>query len=249
MKFLKWLALPAVAWLSVHSANAAELKLLVSEIVHPAIAELAAQFEKKSGHKLTVEYGFGVQQTKRAQEGEAFDLIISPAALVKDPATLKVLMPDTIVEPMRVGQGVAVKKGAAKPEISSNESLKQTLLKAQSVTFVPNGASGKQTLAMFERLGITEEMKPKIKAKGPSEVAATVASGEAELALFYINNLVAADGVDYVGPYPGDLQQFLSFAAAVSGKSANADAAKAFIQFIAAPEAANVIRAKGMEPG
>jgi molybdate transport system substrate-binding protein len=248
VKLLQIVVVSMVAVLST-AAQSAALKVLASEIVHPAIAELAVQFEKKSGHTLEIEYGFGVTQVKRAQEGETFDVIISPSPLVKNPATLKVLRPETVVEPMRVGQGVAVKKGAAKPDISSADSFKRTLLGARSVVFVPSGASGKQTLAMFERLGIAEEMKPKIKAKDPAEVTLTLERDEADLALFYINNLAGAHGVDYIGPYPGDLQQYLGFAAGISMQSKNAGAAKAFLQFIAAPEAAGPIRASGLEPG
>lgn len=239
--------LVAAGLVAAQSVHAAELKVLAAEVVEPAVAELATQFEKSSGHKLKVEYGFGVAQTKRAQGGEAFDVIISPNPLIKN--TEAVLAPGSITALMRVGQGVAVKKGAPKPDIGSPEAFKQTLLKAQSIAFVPTGASGGQTLKVFEKLGIADAMKAKTKAQEPATVASSVAKGEAELALFLNNYLVGKPELDYVGPYPGDLQQFLPFSAGVSAKSSDPEAAKAFVKFLSAPSAAPVIKAQGMEPG
>lgn len=229
--------------------HAAELKVLAAEVVESAVAELASQFEKSSGHKLKIEYGLAVQQAKQVQAGEAFDVVIFPNPVIRNPATVAVLMPDTATELMRIGQGVAVRKGAPKPDVSSPEALKQTLLKAKSVAFVPIGTSGQQTLKVFERLGIAEEMKPKTKPQEVANVVSAVAKGDVELALFLNNYLVGAGSVDYVGPYPGDLQQYITFSGAVGAKASDAEAAKAFIKFLAAPSAASVIKAKGMEPG
>jgi molybdate transport system substrate-binding protein len=228
-------------------AHAAELKVLAAEVVEGPVAELAAQFEKSSGHKLKIEYGFGVAQTKRAQGGETFDVIISPTPLIKN--TEAVLAPGSVVALMRVGQGVAVKKGAAKPDVSSPDAFKATLLKAKSITFVPTGASGGQTLKVFDKLGIAAEMKAKTNAQEPATLVATVAKGDAELVLFLNNYLVGRPELDYVGPYRGDLQQYLPFSAGISAKASDAVAAQALVKFLAAPAATPVIKAKGMEPG
>ena len=123
------------------------------------------------------------------------------------------------------------------------------MLKAQSVAFVPAGQSGKATLAMFEKLGVADQMKAKTKAVKVEDVVPTVAKGEAEVALFLNNYLVGNDGVDFVGPYPGNLQSYIPFSAGVSAKTSNAAAANAFVKFLSAPAAAPVIKAHGMEPG
>ncbi len=248
MKSLVTVCLAAAGLISVHAAQAAELKVLAAEVVEPAVKELAAQFAKSSGNTLKIEYGFGVEQNKRIQGGEAFDVLITPNGLIKNPATAAVLAPGT-TQLLRIGQGVAVKKGAPKPDISTPETFKQTLLKAQSVAFVPAGQSGKATLAMFEKLGIAEPMKAKTKAVKVEDVVPAVAKGEAELALFLSNYLVGNASVDYVGPYPGNLQSYIPFSAGVSAKTGNAAAANAFVKFLSAPAAAPVIKMHGMEPG
>jgi len=249
MKSVYAAALAAAALIAAQPAPAAELKVLAAEVVEPAVKELAAQFEKSSGHKLTIEYGFGVEQAKRLQGGEAFDVFIAANGLIKQPATVAVLEPGSTVQLLRIGQGVAVKKGAPKPDVSSADALKQTLLNAKSVAFVPTGQSGVATLKMFETLGIADAMKAKIKAVKVEDVVATIVKGDAELALFLNNYLVGNPQVDYAGPYPGTLQSYIAFSAAVGAKAANTEAAKAFAAFLSASAAAPIIKAHGMEPG
>jgi molybdate transport system substrate-binding protein len=229
--------------------NAAELKVLAAEVVEPAVKELAAQFEKSSGHKLNIEYGFGVEQNKRIQGGEQVDVVIGPNGQVRSAPTQAKLVPDSTQALLRIGQGVAVKKGAPKPDVSSADALKATLLKAHSVALVPTGQSGLATLKMFETLGIAEEMKPKIKASKVEEIVPSVAKGDAELALFLNNYLVGNPQVDYAGPYPGNLQSFVAFSGAVGANAKDAEAARAFIKFLTTPEAAASYKKHGMEPG
>jgi molybdate transport system substrate-binding protein len=230
-------------------AYAAELKIFVAEVVQPVIGELFSQFERSSGHKLNVQYGAAVAQIKQVQAGEPFDLVIFPITVIKGPDTAALFLPDPIVGIARAGQGVAVRAGSPKPNIGTADALKETLLKAQSVAFFPKGASGQQTLKLFERLGITEQMKAKIRPQEPEQVPTVVAKGEAELALFLTHLLVGAPGLEYVGPYPGDLQQYIAFTAAVGAKAQQPDAAKALIKHLTTPAAAAAIKAKGMEPG
>ena len=230
-------------------SQAAELKLFVAEVIEPAISELARQFEASSGHKLNIQFGAAVAQIKQLQAGEPFDLVIFPNQLARNPDNAALFVADTLTVVTRVGQGVAVRKGAAKPDIGSEDAFKQTLLKAQTVAFFPAGASGQQTIKMFERLGIADAMKAKTKPQQPENVVAAAANGDAELVLFLNHLLVSAPGVDYVGPYPGDLQQYIVFSAAVGAKAKEPEAAKALIKYLAAPPAAALIKAKGMEPG
>jgi molybdate transport system substrate-binding protein len=239
----------AMAGLFAARAEAAEIKVLAAEVVEAAVKELAPAFEARSGHKLAIEYGFAVEQVKRVQAGEPVDAVVFPVGLIRAPASAAALVADSATPLIRIGQGVAVRRGAPKPDIGTPEALKQALLAAKSVAFVPAGTSGQQTQKMFETLGIAEDMKAKTKPQPVAEVAASVARGEAELALFLTNYLVAAEGVDYVGPYPGALQQYVSFSGAVGAKAQDAEAARAFIRFLADPAAAAVIKAKGMEPG
>ena len=126
--------------------------------------------------------------------------------------------------------------------------LKQTLLKAQSITLYPESAVGAYVMKVFDRLGIGEAMKAKIRPQPPGQIASAVAKGDAELAVF-LTNLLAAPGVEIAGPFPGDLQQDLVFVGAVSADSTQADVAKAFLTYLKTPEAIAVFKSKGVTPG
>ncbi len=140
-------------------------------------------------------------------------------------------------------------RGPREPDISTPDALRQTLVKAQSIAFIPASAAGAQVLGALERLGIGEAMKVKTKVQAtPAQIVQAVASGEAELGVFLIN-VLTAPGLDIVGPFPAELQQEVVFTAAAAANTRDADAAKAFITFLATPAAAAVIKAKGMTPG
>jgi molybdate transport system substrate-binding protein len=136
-----------------------------------------------------------------------------------------------------------------KPDVSTPQALKATLLKAASISTLPGSAAGAYVLKVFERLGIAEDMKQKIKpAATTADIPKAVASGEAELGIFAMHVLTAS-GVELAGPFPGDLQQDLVFVGAISAESKSPDAALAFLKFLKSPEAAAVFKAKGVTPG
>ena len=231
------------------AAQAAEIKVVAAEIMEDVLKDLGPKFEKATGHKLVVKSGLAVALSKELQAGEAFDLVVFPTGLIKNPDNQALYAQNTLVAVAKVGQGVAVRAGAPKPDISTPDKFKAALQKAQSVAFVPPGASGMHTLKVFETLGIAEEMKAKTKAqKTPNEVPVAVAKGEVELGLMLMNILTAAHGIDIIGPYPGELQQYLVFSGVVGAKAREPDAAAAFIKFLAAPDAAPVIKEKGLLP-
>jgi molybdate transport system substrate-binding protein len=149
----------------------------------------------------------------------------------------------------RVGLGVAVRSGAPRPNISTPDALRQTLLKAHSIATIPASATGTQVLRVFDVLGISEEMKAKIRPQPtPAQVVESVAMGEVELAVF-LTNVLTAPGLDVVGPFPVELQQEVVFTAAIAANTKEAEAAKTFIAYLASPAAAAVIKARGMNPG
>ena len=229
-------------------SQAAEIKVIVADIMAGVLADLGPQFERASGHKLVVKPGLAVALMKEIQAGEPVDLIVFPTGILKNSANQASFAAGTLTEIAKVGQGVAVRAGAPKPDIGSVDKFKQALLNAKSVAFVPEGLSGMHTLKVFERLGISEEMKAKIKPqKRPPDVAPAVASGEAELALFLTNLVVSAPGVELVGTYPAELQEYIVFAAVVGANAKEAEPAKALINFLKSEAAIPAIKAKGME--
>ena len=229
--------------------EAAELKVLAGGAMTAPLKDLGAQFEQTSGHKLAMKFGTTPELIKLATSGEAFDLGIVPREVFKDAAAKAQFVAGPTIDIARVGLGVAVRSGAAKPEIGTSEALKQTLLKAQSIASIPASAAGAEVLGAFERLGIGEAMKAKIKAQPtPAQVVQAVANGEAELGVFLIN-VLTAPGLDVVGPFPAELQQEVVFTSAVAANASAPEAAKAFISYLTTPAAAVVIKAKGMNPG
>jgi molybdate transport system substrate-binding protein len=232
---------------SMGAAHAAELKVLAGGSLRSVLTELAPQFEQASGHKLVIDFDTTPNLIKAATSGEPFDLGVVPIDVFYDAAAKTHFAPP--VEFARVGYGVAVKAGAPKPDISTKQAFKKTLLDARSITFLPESAAGSYILRLFERLGIEEAMKAKTIAQAqPTGIIPAVVSGQAELAVF-VNNVLTAPGVDIVGPLPPGLQQELVFPAALSVDTKQKEAAKAFIDFLMSPAAVAVIKSKGMTPG
>jgi molybdate transport system substrate-binding protein len=235
--------------LPVAAAQAAELRVIAGGSITGLLNELGPQFEKASGHKLSIHFDSTPNIIARVNSGTPFDLAIVPIDVFKDAAAKAHFVPGPTIDIARVGYGVAVRAGAAKPDVSTPDALKKTLLDASSIAFVPSSAAGAYVIKVFERLGIAEEMKAKTRAQaGPPQIAPAVANGEAELGVF-LSNVLMAPGVELVGSFPADLQQELIFTAAVAAEAKEADAAQAFIRFLTTPAAAAVIKAKGMNPG
>ena len=229
--------------------RAAELKILAGGSTAGWMNELAAQFERTSGHKLVIHFDSTPNLIKQATSGALFDLAVVPVDVFKDAAARARFAAGPTVDIARVGYGVIVRSGAPKPDIGTSEALKKTLLDAPSIAFVPESAAGAHVLKTFDRLGIGEAMKAKTKPQTtPAQIAPSVAKGEAEIGVFLVNVLIGP-GVELVGPFPAELQQELVFTAAVAADSKDAEASKAFIDFLTTPAAKAVIRAKGMNPG
>jgi molybdate transport system substrate-binding protein len=227
--------------------HAAELKVLAGGSMTSVLNELGPQFESATGNKLVIHFDSTPNLIKLAT-GEPFDLGVVPIDLFKD-AAAKARFAPPMTDIARVGYGVAMRAGAPKPDVSTPEALKKTLLEAKSIALLPASAAGAYVSSVFERLGITEAIKAKAKPQATTtQIAQAVANGDAELGVFLINVLIAP-GVELAGPLPGELQQELVFTAAVAADTREADAAKAFIAFLATPAATAAIKAKGMNPG
>ena len=232
---------------SMGGAQADELRVLAGGSLRSLLSELAPKFEQASGHKVVIHFDTTPNLIRAVDTGEPFDVGVVPIDVFYDEAAKAHFTPP--IEFARVGYGVAVKAGAPKPDISTPEAFKKTLLAAKSITFLPASAAGSYILRLFERLGIEEEMKLKTVAQDqPTAIVPAVVNGEAELAVF-VNNVLIAPGVDIVGPFPAKYQQELVFPAALAVDTKQKEAAMAFIDFIKSPAATVVVKAKGMTPG
>jgi molybdate transport system substrate-binding protein len=209
--------------------------------------EIAADFEKTTGHKLVIRYGTTPQLVKMATGGP-FDLGVVPVDVLENDAARATFAAGPSPEVARVGLGVAVKAGAPKPDIRTTAALKQTLLNAKSIASIPESATGYLLARIYERLGITEAMKTRVKPQpSPAAIGQSVANGDTELGVF-LTNVLTAPGVDLVGPFPREIQANVVYAAAVSAGTKQADIAKAFIAYFRTPESVAVIKSKGMSP-
>ena len=229
--------------------QAAEIKVLSSNGVKTVLEELAPQFEKATRHKLLLNFAPAAELKAQIEKGEAFDLTILTAAGIDDLIKQGKLVAATRSDFTRSGAGVAIKKGAAKPDLSSAEGFKRTLLAAKSIAYVGQGATGVTINRIIERFGIAAEMKAKTIPLSGISAADAVAMGEAELGFTQISEILPVAGAELAGPLPPEVQVYTVFTAAVGGNARDSAAAISLIKFLTAPAAAPVIRAKGMEPG
>jgi molybdate transport system substrate-binding protein len=238
----------ACALLLPGTANAAEIKVASTQATQEAYQELVAQFEKATGHKVTTFFSGTLNVSKRLATGEPHDLIIMSGPAIDEQIKLGKAVAGSRVDFASSGTGMAVRKGAAKPDISSPDALRKTLLAAKSIGY-STGPSGVYMLSVFEKMGIADQVKGKLK-QTPSGVfvGTLIATGETEVGFQQISELVHFDGIDYVGPLPGNLQRMTMFSAAIHSGAKQADAARALVKFITAPAAAPVIKKHGLEP-
>ncbi len=235
-------------------ASPVEIKVLSTTALKAVFEELSPRFERDTGHRLAVVFGPSLVLEKRVAEGEAADVAIVTGPGAKELAARGKLVAASLVEVARSAIGVAVRHGAAKPDLSSVEGFKRALLAAKAIALskpVGGGASGSHMAKVFERLGITEAMAAKAKygAGGAGGLAGLVVlRGEADIGIQQMAELIAVAGIDVVGPLPAELQSVTTFTAAVPTGASEPDAGRALIAFLGTPAAKGVIKAKGLEP-
>ena len=228
--------------------TAGELRLLAGGAMTNVWADLKSQFEQASGCKLEIFFGTTPNLIKKATSGKPFDVGVVPIDVMKNAAARAKFVAAPTIDIAYVGLGVAVRSGAAKPEIGTVEAFKATLLGAQSIASIPESAAGYAIARVFDRLAISGPMQAKMKAQpNPAEVVAVVAKAEVELGIFLMN-VLTAPGLDVVGPLPDELQENVVFTAAVAAECKDEAAARALIAYLKSPAAVTTIKLKGMHP-
>jgi molybdate transport system substrate-binding protein len=245
-------AASAALLLTGAASHAAEVKVFTSVALKSVLDELSPAFEKKTGDKLTIDYGLAAEQKKRILGGEHADLIILTRSMMEDLAKQNKLAPGDLVNIAGTPVAVAARTGAPKPDIGTADAFKQALLSAKSIVYADpakGGLSGIVAARAIEHLGITEQMKAKTILVPGAQSADLVAKGEAELGIGQASEIVPVAGAELVGPLPGDLGTMTLFTGGIGAESQSVPAVKALIEFLTGPEAASSFKANGFEKG
>ncbi len=229
-------------------SHAAEITVMATAAIQEAYLELVPEFERATGHKAVTLWAPTVEVMRRLRDGETVDLVIMAADSVDELIRLGKIVPGSRVDIATCGIGVAVRAGAPRPDISSAEAFERTLLAARSIVY-SFGPSGVYLAGLFQRMGIADKLKPKLRQVKGEPTGAVVARGEAELGFQQVCELLPVAGIDFLGPLPAGIQKTTAFAAGLHVAANQPDAARALVRFLTAPAAAPVIRKKGMEPG
>jgi len=230
------------------TTDKAAIKVLTSNSMRAVMDELGPQFERASGRKISISYDPAKLMLNRIRSGEPADVAILGSGAIDELAEEGRIAADTCVVVARCGIGMAVRAGAVKPDIASVAAFKRTLLSAKSIAYTIDGASGMHFAGLIERLGIAQNLKESARRRSGGLIGELVASGEAEIAIQQIPELMAVTGIDLVGPIPAELQKITLVSAGVFRDALEPQAARALIGFLSTPVAAAVISSKGLEP-
>jgi molybdate transport system substrate-binding protein len=243
----------ATALFLTGAASAAEVRVMISGGLTAAYKVLVPEFERATGHKVLTAYGPSMGTTVNAipvrlERGEPADVLIMVGYALGDLISKGKVIADSRIDLVKSPIGIAVKSGAPKPDISSVEALKRTLLAAKSIAYSDSASGVYVSTEMFAKLGIADEMKDKARKIPATPVGEIVAHGDAEIGFQQISELLPVPGVDIVGQLPPELQKVTVFSAGIATASKEPDAGKALIQFLTSPAASAAIAKSGLEP-
>jgi len=229
-------------------ATAADVRVVAPNASREAISEAASRFEKSSGHRVIISWTGTEAITKRIMDGEVADIVVNAAQNIERLSSDGKLLQGSRTDFARSSIGIALAPGLPRPDISSIDGLKATLLAAKSIV-ISSGTSGRHLADLFARLGVREQIKTKIR-QPPSgvQIGDFLASGEVELGFQQVSELIHVQGIQFLGPLPEELQSYTIYAAAAHSQAAQPEAAQAFLMTLRQPETAVVVRQSGMEP-
>jgi molybdate transport system substrate-binding protein len=245
------LALAAALIIGPSPAQPAEIDALITTAMKAAVDQLLPSFERSSGHNVRVSYGPSGGLARRFVAGEPADVIIVDSGVLEDLIKQGKVMPGR-TDIARTGIGIAVRKGAPRPDVSSPEALRRALLAAKSIGHTApagGGITAAHITKLFERLGIAAEVTPKVKlaAGGPNgRVSVLVSSGEVEIGLQQVSELMSNPEVEVIGMLPPELQQITTYSAGIATTAKQPDSGRALIGFLSGPEATAIYKTRGL---
>lgn len=247
MKFALSAATIGLSLLMTQTTQATEVKAFVTGAARAAYETITPQFERASGHKLVTHFDLPPALIRKIDAGEPYDVIIlsyDVDALIKQG---KVVAASRTVFG-RVGVGVAVRQGSPKPDFSTVEAFKRSLLEAKTIATSGEGSSGRYVASLIERLGIAEQIKPKIRSGGSGASAQMLSRGEVDFVVSGLPPLIGTPGIEWLGYLPEEINSWLVFSGGVGVNAKEAEAGRALLKFLATPAALAVFKANGLEP-
>lgn len=232
-------------------AAAAEVTVLTAGAFKPVVEALAAPFERRTGDRVRVVNDTAGALVRRVQGGERFDVLVLPPTGLAELARTGRVSAEPPVELAKVGIGVAVREGAPRPDVSTPDAFRRAVLEARAVAMIDpaaGGSSGVYLARLFQRWGIAEQVRAKAVLVPGGLVATRVVSGEADLAIHQVSEILAVPGAVLVGPLPDEIQNYTAYAGGIAAGTGHPDVARAFLAELSGTEAAGILRAKGMLP-
>jgi molybdate transport system substrate-binding protein len=231
------------------TAQDTEFRILCSNGFRGAMQKLLPEYEHSMGRRLNVQFGASATFKRSIEGGEPFDLTILTPQIVEGLIKEGKIAAGTAVDLASSGIGIAVRAGAPKPDVSTGDAIKQTLLRSKSIGYVKEGASSPAIVNMLDRLGISEDVQRKTAfQQGAEQSMASLAAGRTDVAFALISEIVPAPGVQLAGPLPAEFQKRITLSAGIASSTKNRDAASEIIKRLTSPAAATAIKATGLDP-
>ena len=245
---VKVLAAAIVTLAAPATSIAADITVLCSTPLRHVMAALIPQFERATNHRVLITYGASPELKQKIESEAQFDLVVLTPGFLDGLIEEGKVIPASRTPIARVGVAIAIRAGAPKPDIRTTEAVKQTLLKAKSISYGVEGASGAYFAALIQKLGIAEALKPKFQLKTSGEaVAQAVANGEAELGVAPATEIIPVKGAEVLGTFPAEIQDYVGLIGGIASSARNPGPAKALLTYITAPAADAIVKKTGME--
>ena len=229
--------------------EAGELRVFTTRAIATVLEKIGGDIERAIGRRLRVTTDVAVRMVRRINAGEPFDLLVAAPAQIDELIRAGKVIPGTRIDLARSGIGVAVRAGAPKPDVSTVDAFRRTLIAARSIAYLKEGQSGVYVAGVLDRMGIADVIRPKLTRPETDIVSELVSRGEIELGIVVITQILTTNGVSLAGPLPAEIQSPITFTAGISVDSSSVDAAKALLSALRSPAAIRVMRSQGMEPG
>jgi molybdate transport system substrate-binding protein len=231
------------------AAQDTEIRILCSNGIRAAMEKLLPEYERTMGRRMRVQFGASATFKHSIEGGEPFDLAILTPPLIEDLIKEGKIAAGSAVQIASTGVGIAVRAGSPKPDVTTPEAIKQTLLKAKSIAYVKEGASTPAIVNMLDRLGINQEVQNKIVFQpGAERSMASVADGQADVAFALISEILSVPGVQLAGPFPPEFQRPIIMSAGIASSTKNREAVDKIIRSLTSAEASTTIKATGLDP-